>query len=56
MEIGKYSLGDLKNYISNGGNGGVNSNDTYLSIDTVNVTTDDADDFIKQLKNLSALT
>lgn len=52
MDIGRYGLQGLKSYITTSKTGNTD-NSTNLSIASVNVTTNNANDFVRQLKNLA---
>jgi hypothetical protein len=54
MEIGKYDLSGLTTHVSNASNISSNKdNSTHIVIQSLSVQSDDANDFVKQLKNLS---
>ena len=54
MEIGKYNLDGLTTHVSNASNISSNKdNSTHIVIQSLSVKSDNANDFVKQLKNLS---
>jgi hypothetical protein len=54
MEIGKYNLDGLTTHVSNASNISSNKdNSTHIVIQSLSVQSNDANDFVKQLKNLS---